>query len=72
MQIQCEERNRSGETVSSTGTNTVKATLFEVVYRGFNRGVLLSSEFEVLGFLSFPPTQLSLSWQGIEHLVWIG
>ena len=25
MQIQCEERNRSGETISSTGTNTVKA-----------------------------------------------
>ena len=27
----------------------------------FLRRVLLSSEFEVLGFLSFPPTQFSLS-----------
>ena len=46
--------NATGETVSSTRTNTVKATLFEVVYRGFNRRVLLPSKFEVLFFLSFP------------------
>ena len=46
--------NATGETVSSTRTNTIKATLFEVIYRGFNRRMLLSSKFEVLRFLSFP------------------
>ena len=47
-------------------TNTVKATLFEVVYRGFNCRTLLSSE--VFRFLSFPfdSVQLSLSRQGIK------
>ena len=60
--------NATGETVSSTRTNTVKATLFEVVYCGFNRRMLLTSEFEVLNFLSFPFTsvQFSFSWQGIK------
>ena len=42
----------TGETVSSTRTNTAETTLFEVVYRGFNRRMLLSSE--VLRFFSFP------------------
>ena len=54
-------------------TNTIETALFEVVYRGFNRGMLLSSEFEILRFLSFPfySAQLSLSWKGIkiEHFI---
>ena len=42
--------------------------LFEVVYGRFNRRMLLSSEFEILRFLSFPfdSVQLSLSRQGIK------
>ena len=49
-------------------TNTVETTLFEVVYRGFNRRMLSSSEFEIIRFLSFPLdlTQLSLSRQSIK------
>ena len=52
MQIQREKRDRSRKTIGSMRTNTVETTLFEVVYRGFNRRMLLSSEFEI--FLSFP------------------
>ena len=73
MQIQREnrQRNRSEETVSSTRTNTVETALFEVVYRGFNRRMFLSSEFEVRRFFSFPfnSVQISPSWQGIEHFI---
>ena len=71
MQIQRENRQRdcSRETVSSTRTNTVETTLFEVVYRRLNRRMLLSSKLEI--FLSFPfhPAQLPLSRQGIEHFI---
>ena len=73
MQIQREnrQRDRSAETVSSTRTNTVETALFEVVYRGFNRRMFLSSEFEVRRFFSFPfnSVQISPSWQGIEHFI---
>ena len=55
MQIQRKnrQRDRPGETVNSTRTNTVKATSFEVVYREFYRRMLPSRKFEVLCFLPF-------------------
>ena len=66
MQIQREnrQRDRSAETVISTRTNTVEITLFEVVYRRFNRRMFLLSKFEVLRFFSFRSIRFRFPFRG--------